>query len=155
MSRTLLPALAAGAAALTAAGATAAAHPQPTAHAARGQTITLKKVGRLGKVLTAAGGRTVYLFQKDRHGKSSCYGQCATFWPPVITKGRPVGRGGAPSSKLGTTRRRDGKTQATYGGHPLYYFKFDSRAGQATGEGSTNFGARWYVVNARGRAVKG
>lgn len=154
MRRTLLPTLAAGAAALTAAGATAAAHPQPAAHAATGQTITLKKVGRLGKVLTAAGGRTVYLFEKDRHGKSSCYGACASFWPPVITKGRPVGRGGARSSKLGTTRRRDGKTQVTYGGHPLYYYKFDGRAGQATGEGSTNFGARWYVVNARGRAVK-
>lgn len=154
MRRTLLPALAAGAVTLTAAGATAAAPQQQVAHTASGQTITLKKVGRLGKVLTAAGGRTVYLFEKDRHGKSACYGQCAAFWPPVITNGRPVGRNGARSSKLGTTRRRDGKRQVTYGGHPLYYFKLDRRAGQATGEGFNNFGARWFVVNAQGNAVK-
>ena len=52
------------------------------------------------------------------------------------------------------TRRADGKRQVTYAGHPLYTFAGDTKAGQTTGEGLTNFGASWDVVSASGRAVE-
>ena len=37
---------------------------------------------------------------------------------------------------------------------PAYTFALDKQAGQTTGEGSSNFGAKWYAVSARGTAVK-
>ena len=60
----------------------------------------------------------------------------------------------AATSKLATTKRSDGKTQLTYAGHPLYTFVADTKPGQTNGEGSTNFGAAWYVLGANGRAIK-
>ena len=44
--------------------------------------VTLHKT-KLGKVLATSSGRTLYLFMADKHGKSACYGQCATYWPPL------------------------------------------------------------------------
>jgi hypothetical protein len=41
----------------------------------------------------------------------------------------------------------------TYNKHPLYTYVLDKRAGQTTGEGISAFGARWYAVSARGRAL--
>ena len=38
----------------------------------------------------------------------------------------------------------------TYNKHPLYTFALDKRAGQTKGQGSSNFGAKWYAVSARG-----
>jgi hypothetical protein len=43
--------------------------------------------------------------------------------------------------------------QVTYNKHPLYTFALDKQAGQTNGEGSSNFGAKWYAVSARGTAV--
>ena len=120
---------------------------------AKGEKIVLKKTGDLGKILRDSEGHVVYLFQKDKTTKSQCYGACATNWPPVITKGKPVAGSGIIASKLGTTKRKDGKKQVTYGGHPLYYFAGDSKAGQANGEGLDAFGAEWYVLSKSGKKV--
>jgi len=38
-------------------------------------------------------------------------------------------------------------------GEPLYAYVLDRQAGQTNGEGSFAFGARWYAVSARGKAV--
>ena len=54
---------------------------------------------------------------------------------------------------MGRTKRADGTMQVTYNKHPLYTFALDKQAGQTTGEGSSNFGAKWYAVSARGTAV--
>ena len=148
----MAPALATGVVAL-AIGASAGAHPAASAHSARAAKIQLKKVGHFGKILVNAHGQTLYLFEKDKHGKSACYGQCAKFWPPAFTTGKPIAGSGVSRSKLGTTRRRDGRRQVTYNGHPLYAYAGDSRAGQANGEGSRNFGAGWFVMNAKGKKV--
>src|SRR3954452_10601693 len=79
-------------------------------------TVGLAKVGKLGNVLVNGKGVTVYLFEKDKHGKSSCYGACAKAWSPVLTTGKPKAKDGARSSLLGTTKRTDGKLQITYHG---------------------------------------
>src|SRR3954451_24343385 len=109
--------------------------------------------GKLGRFVVDAHGRTLYLFEKDKHGRSSCYGTCAKVWSPYLTKGRPSARAGLASEKIGTTKRRDGTTQVTYAGHPLYRYDDDHRAGQTKGEGSKEFGAEWYVVAPSGEKI--
>jgi len=44
---------------------------------------------------------------------------------PVLTKGAPRAGSELKARLLGTTRRHDGTLQATYGGHPLYYYTSD------------------------------
>jgi predicted lipoprotein with Yx(FWY)xxD motif len=57
------------------------------------------------------------------------------------------------SSLLGETKRKDGKMQVTYKGHPLYTFLLDKKAGQTAGEGSKNFGAAWYALAPSGATI--
>jgi predicted lipoprotein with Yx(FWY)xxD motif len=108
----------------------------------------------LGKVLVGANGRTVYLFEKDKGGQSSCNGACAGVWPPFTTSGQPKGSGGVDSAKMTTTKRADGKQQVVYGGHPLYYYAADTKAGDTKGEGLDQFGAEWYAVSPAGQKVE-
>lgn len=114
------------------------------------------KVGQsnLGRILVDSHGKTLYLWAHDKGGKSSCYGKCAAYWPPLTTAGKPVAGSGARSALLGTTRRSNGRMQVTYNRHPLYYFAGDKRAGQTAGEGLTGFGGRWDPVSAAGTAVR-
>lgn len=114
--------------------------------------VKTANVGRLGQVLVDGKGRTVYLFEKDKAGKSSCSGSCAAVWPPVTTGAKPQPGSGVDASKLGTTRRSDGKTEVTYGGHPLYFYAPDG-SGSAQGQGLNQFGAKWYVLSSSGNAV--
>ena len=107
----------------------------------------------LGKILINAQGRTLYLFEKDKGRHSSCYGQCASFWPPLLTKGKPTAAAGAKASLLGTTRRSNGTMQVTYAGHPLYRFTQDKKAGQTGGEGLKFFGGGWYVLSPSGKKI--
>jgi predicted lipoprotein with Yx(FWY)xxD motif len=115
-------------------------------------TVSLRKTA-LGPILVNSRGRTVYLFAKDRNGKSACNGSCAKFWPPLLSRGKPTAGSGLRASLLGTTRRSDGSSQVTYNKHPLYTFALDKGAGQTRGEGNSAFGAKWYAVSAAGRAV--
>ncbi len=108
----------------------------------------------LGRVVVDSKGRTLYLFEKDRNRRSACYGQCATFWPPLLTHGKPVARAGARQILLGTTRRANGSQQVTYAGHPLYRFVQDRKPGQTKGEGSREFGAGWDVLSPTGKKIE-
>ncbi len=108
----------------------------------------------LGRILVDGSGRTLYLFEKDKHGKSACAGKCATAWPPLIASGKPLAKGGAKASLLGTTKRGDGRLQVTYNHHPLYRFVKDTRKGQTYGEAIDAFGAEWYAVSPAGAKVE-
>ena len=108
----------------------------------------------LGRVLVDGRGRTLYLFGKDKSGKSACGGKCAGFWPPLITSGKPLATAGAKASLLGTTKRADGRLQVTYNHHPLYTFVKDTRKGQTNGEQLDVFGAEWYAVSVAGAKVE-
>jgi predicted lipoprotein with Yx(FWY)xxD motif len=117
-------------------------------------TIKLRS-NKLGKILVNANSQTLYLFEKDKNGKSACSGQCAKFWPPVLTKGKPMAGSGIKASLLGTTKRSDGTTQVTYNKHPLYRFLNDkNKVGSTKGEGVDAFGAEWYVVGANGKKIE-
>src|SRR5215831_2553435 len=134
-------ALAAGSAAIAATHSTA-----------RGTSVSTASTG-LGRVITDSRGRTLYLFEKDKRGRSSCSGICASYWPPLLTTEKPVATGGAKRSLLGTIRRSDGTKQVTFAGHPLYRFSGDSKRGQTSGEGLTDFGASWYAVSPSGKKI--
>ena len=48
---------------------------------------------------------------------------------------------GVKANLLGTTKRKNGKLQVTYKGHPLYLFKLDHASGQIDGQGRTSSAA--------------
>src|SRR5258707_1569975 len=107
----------------------------------------------LGRILVDSKGLTLYDFVKDKDTTSACYGACAALWPPLTTKGKPVAGRGVRASLLGTTKRKDGKLEVTYGGHPLYYFVTDRKPGQTTGQGVNQFGGPWWVISAAGKEI--
>ena len=122
--------------------------------AASGSAMVIKTASASGDTfLTDGSGRAVYLWVKDSGGTSACSGACAGAWPPVTTTGSPTASGSAKASDLGTITRSDGTKQVTYDGHPLYYFAGDSGAGMASGQGSDNFGAKWWLVAPSGSDV--
>jgi predicted lipoprotein with Yx(FWY)xxD motif len=108
----------------------------------------------LGKVLVDARGHTLYLFEKDKKGMSSCNGACAAYWPATLSAAKPRAGAGVRASLLGRTRRADGRRQVTYAGHPLYTFVGDTKAGQTTGEGLTDFGAAWDAIAPNGQSIE-
>ena len=71
-------------------------------------------------------GRTLYLFEKDKRDRSACASTCATYWPPLLTHGKPAAGKGIQGSLLGITHRAGGEAQVTYAGHPLYRFVQDT-----------------------------
>ena len=114
---------------------------------------TVKVVSsQFGRVIADKRGEAFYLFDKETSKRSRCYGECAVAWPPVLTKGKPRAGKGADASLLGTTRRRNGKLQVTYDGHPLYYYQHDE-PGRILCHNVDEFGGLWLVVNPRGDAV--
>jgi len=137
------------AAAFTSIAATYASAHGTTAH---GTTVRVAK-SRLGRILVDSRGITLYDFVADKHGRSSCYGACATYWPPLLTKGKPHAGTGVRASLLGTTKRKDGKLELVYNHHPLYYFVGDRKPGQTTGQGLNQFGAPWWALSPAGREV--
>jgi predicted lipoprotein with Yx(FWY)xxD motif len=143
----LIPGLVVAAAVASLAVATALAHPDSRAVVRVGPSS-------LGRVLVNAQGKTLYMWAHDRGTKSTCNGDCAEYWPPLVTTGAPQAVAGADPRLLGTTTRADGRRQVTYHGHPLYTFVKDTRAGQTAGEGLTGFGGRWDPVSAAGAPVR-
>lgn len=106
-------------------------------------TLGTTKIGG-ATVLTNAKGFTLYWFAPDKSGKSTCYGSCATYWPPVPG---PATAGSSVTGKLGITTRKDGSKQATWNGHPLYTYAGDTAPGQDKGNKVNASGGLWYQIN--------
>lgn len=123
---------------------------KPAAAKSEGAPITVGTAKGVGKVLVDSKGLTLYYFQKDQNGESACYGACEQGWPPLTTEGEPQAGEGAMASKLGTTERKDGTTQVTYAGWPLYTFVEDKNPGEDNGTDSKAFGASWYPLHPNG-----
>ena len=113
-------------------------------------------VGRsnYGPILFDGRGFALYAFTHDRRKKATCYGECATKWPPYIVAGRPAAGRGAKASLVGTTRRLDGKLQATYAGRPLYYYEGDKAPGIVLCQNVPEFGGTWLVLRGGGGLVR-
>jgi|1186.fasta_scaffold87689_2 predicted lipoprotein with Yx(FWY)xxD motif len=158
-TRTFSLALGAGAAALIVAGCGGASTmgasssgATPAKSSASGPTVAVKHAGP-GTVLVDSSGRTLYLFEADKTPKSTCYGACASIWPPLLASGAPKAGAHVLASELGTTKRSDGKSEVTYNGHPLYYYVGDARPGQTKGQALDQFGAEWYVLAPSGKKI--
>jgi predicted lipoprotein with Yx(FWY)xxD motif len=108
---------------------------------------------KFGKILVGPNGRTLYDFVADKTTKSTCYGACASLWPPLTVTGAPKAGPGVQAALLGTTKRTDGTAEVTYNGHPLYYYAGDTAPGDTTGQDINQFGALWYVLLANGTQV--
>lgn len=131
----------------------AAAQGGRSSHSRARALVELRKTA-LGTILVDGRGRTLYLFEKDRGGVSMCNSACTNYWPPLISHGALRAGKGVHQSLLRLSLSPNGTRQVTYGGHPLYTFVGDQRAGQTAGEGLDNFGGEWYAVAPSGRKVE-
>jgi predicted lipoprotein with Yx(FWY)xxD motif len=137
------PATSAPASSASATGSAAAA-----ASGAAAATVAGLKTASIGgvTVLTNAKGFTLYSFAPDTATKSACTGACATAWPP-----QPASA--TVTSPYTSIKRPDGITQLVFSGHPLYTFTGDTAPGTASGNGVSAFGGLWHEVPASGAAA--
>jgi predicted lipoprotein with Yx(FWY)xxD motif len=107
-----------------------------------------------GRILFDGRGFVLYAFTHDRHRRSTCNGACAKAWPPYLVRRKPRASIGAKPSLVGIVHRANGHLQATYAGHPLYYYVGDRKPGQILCQGVSEFGGFWRVVRLSGTPVR-
>lgn len=126
----------------------------PTSHVTTGFDIGTASVPGLGEILVNARGRVLYVYKPDRQGMSTCKGACAVVWPPAVSPGSvddlTLGPG-VDRSLVGTVRDADGTAQVTYDHWPLYTYRFDTRAGEASGQ-EDDMGL-WQVIALDGKPI--
>jgi len=103
-----------------------------------------------GKTLFGPSGKVVYVFGADRGSTSRCYGVCAAAWPPLLTSAAPLAGPGVEAKLLGMTKRKNGRLQVTYNGHPLYYYEAD-KVGKIMCQHATMHGGLWLVIKPNGQ----
>lgn len=123
--------------------------PTPSAAERPVGTRLLAASSEFGPMLFDARGQAIYLFDLETTTEPRCYRECAEAWPPVLTEGRPRAGRGLDQRLLGTTRRNDGTTQVTYGGHPLYFYAHEAPREVRCHDVLLN-GGTWYVVRPDG-----
>ena len=107
----------------------------------------------VGSVLTGPDGRTLYYFTTDTSGATTCTGQCAVVWPPlVVPAGTTPALPSGVSGSVSTADRPDGSTQVTYQGHRLYYYEGDTAPRTDKGQGVDG---TWFVLSTSGSTPKG
>ncbi len=108
--------------------------PAPKAASATGP-LQLTTGTKLGTVLAASNGMTLYTNKNDKPGSSACNAACAQIWPPLlVTSTAPA----APSGLMGTlgvVTWSDGTVQVTLSGQPLYLYVGDFKSGDTNGDG--------------------
>jgi len=92
-----------------------------------------------GKTFVDARGMTLYTFDKDSGGKSTCNGPCAENWPAL-----QASDDAKPDGSMTIVVRDDGKKMWAYKGKPLYTFKKDMAPGDINGDGFLN--GAWHLA---------
>lgn len=110
--------------------------------------FTVTENPTLGQILANNDGGTLYKWAGDSLGASACNDACAAAWPPYIVEEGTAMMMMDVMEGPGVIQRTDGTYQAALNGMPLYNFSRDAAPGDANGEGSNGFGARWSVVKA-------
>lgn len=107
---------------------------------ASGAAMAAAPVKTAGGMLVNTAGMTLYTFDNDAagSGKSACNGPCAGLWPPVMAEADAK-----PEGDMTIVTRDDGSKQWAYKGKPVYLYKQDMKAGDATGD---NFKNVWHVI---------
>jgi predicted lipoprotein with Yx(FWY)xxD motif len=114
------------------------------------KSLTGKKIAKMGDIVADSGGWTAYRFDDDQkgNGKSACYGECATAWPPVLVENADdLKLEGIDKDAVSTITRDDGGKQLTINGWPVYRFQADGAAGKWKGQAKQN---KWWVVKPDG-----
>ena len=126
--------------------------PKPTSPEP-GTTITTYS-SQFGPMLFDKSGQAIYLFDAETTPTPECYDECAEAWPPVLTTGPPVAAGRVAVDLLGTVARKDGSTQVTYNGHPLYFYAHEGKR-QVLCHDIREYGGLWLVVRPDGTPAPG
>jgi predicted lipoprotein with Yx(FWY)xxD motif len=105
----------------------------------------------LGTVLVDAEGMTLYMFDPDEQGASTCYEDCESAWPPLTVDAEPIAGEGVDQALLGTAERDDGTLQVTYNDWPLYTYSPDAAAGDVSGQGVNSV---WWVIGPDGAPIR-
>jgi predicted lipoprotein with Yx(FWY)xxD motif len=126
--------------------AVVASAPQAASSAAR---LSVRS-SAYGKTVFGPNGKVVYVFGADRGSTSRCYGECAKAWPPLLTKAAPLAGPGINAKLLGMTKRKGGKLQVTYNGHPLYYYEGD-KPGDIKCQHANMHGGLWLIIKPNGQ----
>ena len=105
-----------------------------------GAAMAAAPVKTSGGLLVNTAGMTLYTFDNDTagSGKSVCNGPCAVAWPPLLAQADAK-----PEGDMTLVTRDDGTKQWAYKGKPVYLYKSDMKAGDATGD---NFKNIWHVI---------
>jgi predicted lipoprotein with Yx(FWY)xxD motif len=137
--------------------------PQQPIGAVAPATVKTKR-GAYAQFLTDGAGHPLYLFDGDTRARgdvkavSTCYGNCANSWPPLVTSGQPKATSGVRGDLLSTLKRKDGSEQVTYqvtyNGWPLYRFVRDVGPQQESGEGLSDYDGKWYLVSPDGKEIE-
>jgi predicted lipoprotein with Yx(FWY)xxD motif len=112
--------------------------------AAQAQTVPAPPAVKIAKtadasMLTDGKGMTLYVYDPDTGGKSTCNGGCATNWPPLM-----AAADAAPVGKFTIITRDDGTKQWAYDSKPLYAWKNDTKPGDTTGDGGGS--GKWHTA---------
>jgi predicted lipoprotein with Yx(FWY)xxD motif len=87
---------------------------------------------------------TLYVFDNDAPGESTCNGGCASAWPPLIVpEDQPLLAQEDISVDVTMVKRSDDTWQVAYKGRPLYFYSGDTAPGDTTGDGS---GGVWHTA---------
>ncbi|MGB9965245.1 hypothetical protein [Halobacterium hubeiense] len=113
-------------------------------------TVAVGSTDDYGPVLVDADGSSLYVFDEDTPGESSCYEGCAGTWPPLTVDEDPSA-GPDVTAELGTTDRDDGSAQVTADERPLYYYAGDDGPGDTAGQG---VGDVWWLVAPDGSKIR-
>jgi predicted lipoprotein with Yx(FWY)xxD motif len=131
MLRTLL---AIAALLVAACNSTPAASPKPF-------TVSLNSAG----MFVGPNGHTLYTFDKDTLGNSSCKPECLNTWPALTVASTPeitVGPG-LDLAEFTAITRDNGVIQVTYKLIPLYFYSGDTQVGDAMGDGINGV---WHIA---------
>ncbi|MFC3736086.1 COG4315 family predicted lipoprotein [Paractinoplanes deccanensis] len=104
----------------------------------------------IGTYVTDGAGRTLYRFDNDSNKppKSTCNGDCATAWPPLLIKSPgKIFPDGVDPQIVGYVERADGTCQVTINGWPVYYFVADAKPGDLNGQG---LNGKWFAIKPDG-----
>ncbi len=125
---------------------TAGPAPTTTTTAAPKATVATAN-SSLGTIFVDAAGKTLYTWDRDTGPTSTCTGNCAATWPPLVLAAgatTPVAGTGVTGTMTAAPRPDDAtKMQVVWNGRPLYNYAADTEAGDVKGDG---VGGTWHVA---------
>lgn len=122
-------------------------------------TVGVSQKQPFGDYLVDGAGKSLYMLEKDKQGtggtgaESVCFDKCVKEWPLLTAEGEPQAGDQIDASKLSTIERKDGKTQVTYNGWPLYYYHSDKQRGDTAGQDKHDEWGGWYLLSPSGEKI--